>query len=478
MPLTTPITLTSSDQRQSLTWCSHIWPSDADPTPALLHSTSTAPNASSVASRSASSDDELGDVGDDADDVASLVAQLGRGRRSTSVGVDVGDDRAHALVGEALDQRAADASRAPGDDRDLAGEILHATTFTRGLRVGHAVGRRVVVLHELDEVAVEVLHVRHGHRPPVEVRRLHHRLAAGGDRRVVERLHVVGVHVELPHRGAHVDGRVVVELLRELHPAPAVRRLQDRLLGRGMSVRLITGRPQTPFQNSMARSRSRTLMQYCPRIETTALPPLLAPLASVTYSTTERQGMPEWQIPPFCRRGNHVRALHDHLGRLPRRAAVRGVPAVPRRRSTSARSTTSSPSGTASRDEALEFNYDYITHWETDNEEGLRGAFDPEQRDKELDADGVAAEVIFADADAITGMESPPFGAGLSAGTIEDPELAFAGAHRAQPLPRRVLLARARTAGRHRASCRSPTTSSAASRRSSGSPARPASAGS
>jgi hypothetical protein len=65
----------------------------------------------------------------------------------------------------------------------------------------------------------------------------------------------------------------------------------------------------------------------------------------------------------------------------------------------------------ASREEALKFNYDYIMHWEGDNEEGLRGAFDPEQRDKELDADGVAAEVMFADADAITGMESPPFGA-------------------------------------------------------------------
>ena len=36
--------------------------------------------------------------------------------------------------------------------------------------------------------------------------------------------------------------------------------------------------------------------------------------------------------------------------------------------------------------------------------------------------------MIFPDADAITGMESPPFGAGLSAGMIEDPELAFAGA--------------------------------------------------
>ena len=58
----------------------------------------------------------------------------------------------------------------------------------------------------------------------------------------------------------------------------------------------------------------------------------------------------------------------------------------------------------------------------------MRGAFDSEQRDKELDADGVSGEVIFPDSDAITGMESPPFGAGLSAGAIADPELAFAGA--------------------------------------------------
>jgi predicted TIM-barrel fold metal-dependent hydrolase len=82
----------------------------------------------------------------------------------------------------------------------------------------------------------------------------------------------------------------------------------------------------------------------------------------------------------------------------------------------------------ARREEALKFNYDYITHWEGDNEEGLRGAFDPQQRDKELDADGVAGEVIFADSDSVTGMESPPFGAGLSAGSISDPELAYAGA--------------------------------------------------
>ncbi|HZP31441.1 MAG TPA: amidohydrolase family protein [Acidimicrobiia bacterium] len=82
----------------------------------------------------------------------------------------------------------------------------------------------------------------------------------------------------------------------------------------------------------------------------------------------------------------------------------------------------------ANRSQALALNYDYIHDWESTNEEGLRGAFDSDQRDKELDADGVAGEVIFPDADAITGMESPPFGAGLSAGAIADPELAFAGA--------------------------------------------------
>jgi len=75
-----------------------------------------------------------------------------------------------------------------------------------------------------------------------------------------------------------------------------------------------------------------------------------------------------------------------------------------------------------------EVNGEYVAQWEGDNAEGLRGAYDPEVRDKELDADGVAGEVIFADGDSVTGQESPPFGAGLSAGMITDPELAFAGA--------------------------------------------------
>ena len=68
----------------------------------------------------------------------------------------------------------------------------------------------------------------------------------------------------------------------------------------------------------------------------------------------------------------------------------------------------------------LEINSDYIEKWEKDNEIGLTGAWDPVQRDKELDHDGVAGEVVFADADAVTGQESPPFGAGLAAGRDHD----------------------------------------------------------
>ena len=56
IPLITPMTFTSSDQRQSLTWCSQKWPSEPDPIPALLQTTWTAPKASRVASRKASTD--------------------------------------------------------------------------------------------------------------------------------------------------------------------------------------------------------------------------------------------------------------------------------------------------------------------------------------------------------------------------------------------------------------------------------------
>jgi predicted TIM-barrel fold metal-dependent hydrolase len=73
-------------------------------------------------------------------------------------------------------------------------------------------------------------------------------------------------------------------------------------------------------------------------------------------------------------------------------------------------------------------NEEFAEEWERENEEGLRGGWDAARRDKELDADGVAGEVIFPDADAVTAGASAPFGAGLGAGGDHDPELLMAGA--------------------------------------------------
>ena len=75
-----------------------------------------------------------------------------------------------------------------------------------------------------------------------------------------------------------------------------------------------------------------------------------------------------------------------------------------------------------------ELNGEYVDQWEHDNEVGQKGAYDANIRDKTIDAYGVAGEVIFADGDAVTGMEAPPFVAGLQAGMITDPRLAWAGA--------------------------------------------------
>ena len=56
------------------------------------------------------------------------------------------------------------------------------------------------------------------------------------------------------------------------------------------------------------------------------------------------------------------------------------------------------------------------------------GGWDTARRDKELDADGVAGEVIFPDADSVSGGASAPFGAGLGASGTTPGELLFAGA--------------------------------------------------
>lgn len=61
---------------------------------------------------------------------------------------------------------------------------------------------------------------------------------------------------------------------------------------------------------------------------------------------------------------------------------------------------------------------------------GIKASWDPDEREKELDNDGVAGEVIFPDADVlgIGGSSGSPFGSGLGSSGQLDPELAFAGA--------------------------------------------------
>ncbi|HEY5153645.1 MAG TPA: amidohydrolase, partial [Acidimicrobiales bacterium] len=73
-------------------------------------------------------------------------------------------------------------------------------------------------------------------------------------------------------------------------------------------------------------------------------------------------------------------------------------------------------------------NEEFAKAWHEENEEGLRGGWDAARRDEELDADGVAGEVIFPDADSVSGGASAPFGAGLGASGSTPGELLFAGA--------------------------------------------------
>ncbi len=78
-----------------------------------------------------------------------------------------------------------------------------------------------------------------------------------------------------------------------------------------------------------------------------------------------------------------------------------------------------------------EFQEEWFGHdegGESLHEGGLRCGWDAPKRDKELDNDGVAGEVIFPGPDAATGTMGAPFGAGLVIGSELDPELLLAGA--------------------------------------------------
>ena len=62
------------------------------------------------------------------------------------------------------------------------------------------------------------------------------------------------------------------------------------------------------------------------------------------------------------------------------------------------------------------------------HEIGLRGGWDAPTRDKELDNDGVTAEVVFPGPDAVTGVMGAPFGAGFNPVATRSPEHLLAGA--------------------------------------------------
>src|SRR5487761_25012 len=74
----------------------------------------------------------------------------------------------------------------------------------------------------------------------------------------------------------------------------------------------------------------------------------------------------------------------------------------------------------------------FLSEWNSEIGEhgGMKGAWDPAVRSKEMDHDGVAAEVIFPDADSagVGGVSRTPFTAGLGSTGRDDAELTLAGA--------------------------------------------------
>jgi predicted TIM-barrel fold metal-dependent hydrolase len=74
---------------------------------------------------------------------------------------------------------------------------------------------------------------------------------------------------------------------------------------------------------------------------------------------------------------------------------------------------------------------EFVEEWQEETgDHEMRAGYDPSVRDRILDEEGVAAEVLFPDADVLgTGrLASSPFGSGLASGVDADPEAVKAGA--------------------------------------------------
>ncbi|EUA56527.1 hypothetical protein I553_8575 [Mycobacterium xenopi 4042] len=106
---------------------------------------------------------------------------------------------------------------------------------------------------------------------------------------------------------------------------------------------------------------------------------------------------------------------------------------------------------------------EFAERWFTEHGEGIAGGWDVALRDKELDGDGVVGEVIFPDADAVTGVAGP-VRAGWASRATSTPDVPWPGAG-PQPLAGRAVQPQPRAAAGSR-SCRYLQTSTQRSPRS------------
>ncbi len=93
-------------------------------------------------------------------------------------------------------------------------------------------------------------------------------------------------------------------------------------------------------------------------------------------------------------------------------------------------------------------NDEFRKEWEAKTGDGgLHAAFDSDARNEKLDVEGVAAEVLFPDADVLgTGrVAASPFGSGLSSSGDSDARAGDGRREGSQPMARRLLRQRTRS---------------------------------
>ena len=122
-PCTTPRRLTPITHSQSSSGASTMPP---PPTPALLHTTCTAPNASRARSRTVSTSLADRDVGDDPEHRRARGLEVGH-RGCQRLLLDVGEDEAHAFGREPGGHGPPDAAGTPRDHRHPVPELPHRT---------------------------------------------------------------------------------------------------------------------------------------------------------------------------------------------------------------------------------------------------------------------------------------------------------------------------------------------------------------